>query len=144
MTIPNKNTENFTTTVTLTNSVDQILAEYANMPSEQIRSVTLDNVVVSTCAHDLYLPADIITELGLTLAEEFEVETKTGIKTVRIFKDLTLTLQGRDTACRCIELPKGKSAILDQTTLLALGLKFDVNNQQLIEVMERTGLIVEC
>ena len=51
-------------------------------------------MIVSTRAHDLYLPADIITELGLTLAEEFEVETASKIKTVRIFKDLTLTLQG--------------------------------------------------
>ncbi|GJD17262.1 hypothetical protein RIVM261_022180 [Rivularia sp. IAM M-261] len=128
MTIPNKNTENYTTTVTLTNSVDEILAEYANMSSEQIRSVTLDNVVVSTHAHDLYLPADIITELGLTLAEEFEFETATGIKTVRIFKDLDLdlTLQGRDTACRCIELPKGERAILDRTTLLAFGVRFEI------------------
>lgn len=102
-----------------------------------VDTVTLDNVIVNTRAHDLYLPADIITELGLTLAEEFEVETKTGIKTVRIFKDLYLTLQGRDTARRCIELAEGESAILDRTTLLALRLKFDVNNQQFIEVMAR-------
>ena len=34
MTISTQNTENFTTTVTLTNSVDEILAEYANMPKE--------------------------------------------------------------------------------------------------------------
>lgn len=78
------------------------------------------------------------------MEEEFEVETATGTKTVRIFKDLDLTLQGRDTPCRCIELPKWESAILDGTTLLALGLEFDVDNQQFIEVMERTGLIVEC
>lgn len=137
MAIPTKNKENFTTTVTFTNCGDKILAEHGYIPPEQVRSVTLDNVIVSARVDRLRLPADIIAELGLALAEEIEVETATGIETVRVFKSVTLALQGRETSCYCIELPKGESAVLSGTTLLRLDLKFDVNNQQLIKVMAR-------
>ena len=107
------------------------------MPKEQIRSVSIDKVKVSTHTHRLYLPADIIARLGLPLAEEIEVETATGIETVRIFKHVTLALQGRETQSRCIELPEGESAIVGLIPLEKLRLKLDVENQQLIEVLAR-------
>ncbi len=136
-TVSTKNLGNFTTTVTLTNTEDEILAEHGYMPKEQIRSVSIDNVKVSTHTHPLYLPADIIARLGLPFVEEIEVETATGIETVRVFKSVTLALQGRETQSRCIELPEGESAIVGLIPLEKLRLKLDVENQQLIEVLAR-------
>ncbi|BDA68322.1 hypothetical protein CAL7716_024880 [Calothrix sp. PCC 7716] len=137
MTIPTKNTENFTTTVTLTNSVDEILAEYANMPSEQIRSVTIENVIVCVRINRLCLPADVVAKLGLTFEKEVEVQTATGVRTLRLFNDLVLTVQGRNAYSRCIELPEGESAILGLIPLEELRLRPDEDSQQLIEVMDR-------
>lgn len=136
-TVTAKNIVNFTTTVTLTNTEDEILAGHGYIPREQIRSVSIDNVIVSIHTHHLYLPADIIARLGLPLAEEMEVETATGIETVRIFQSATLALKGRETQSRCIELPEGESAIVGLIPLEKLRLKLDVENQQLVEVLAR-------
>jgi hypothetical protein len=55
-----------TATITVTNEVDKMLAERGFIPAEQIRSITIDNVLVDTGATRLCLPADIIAQLGLT------------------------------------------------------------------------------
>jgi predicted aspartyl protease len=54
-----------TITITVTNLVDEILAERGFIPNEQVRSITLDNLLVDTGATRLCLPADIINRLGL-------------------------------------------------------------------------------
>lgn len=59
-----------TTTITLTNAIDEELVERGFIPKEQIRSITLDNVLVDTGATRLCLPAEIIIELGLPLEKE--------------------------------------------------------------------------
>ncbi|BAZ14918.1 hypothetical protein NIES4071_67880 [Calothrix sp. NIES-4071] len=137
MTISNENIESFTTTVTVKNLEDEILASQGLMPSDQIRSVTIENVIVNTRTNRLCLPVDVIAELRLTFEEEVGVKTATGVRTLRLFKDLVLTVQGRNAYSRCIELPEGESAILGLIPLEELGLKPDENNQQLIEVMDR-------
>jgi len=65
MTISTKKMGIITTKITVTNLVDEILAERGFIPSEQIRSITLDKVLVDTGATRLCLPGDIITKLGL-------------------------------------------------------------------------------
>lgn len=136
-TVSTKNAGHVTTTVTVKNLGDEILASQGLMPFEQVRSVTIENVVVSTSTNLLCLPADVIAKLGLKFEEEVGVQTATGIRTLRLFNDLILTLQGRNAYSSCIELPEGESAILGLIPLEELGLKPDVNNQQLIEVMDR-------
>jgi predicted aspartyl protease len=56
-----------TTTIAITNHIDQILAERGFIPEEQIRSVTLHDVLVDTGATRLCLPRNIILDLGLPL-----------------------------------------------------------------------------
>ena len=51
-----------TATITVTNHIDEILGERGFIPAEQIRSITLDNVLVDTGATRLCLPADIIAQ----------------------------------------------------------------------------------
>ena len=136
-TLSTKNAGHVTTTVTVKNLGDEILASQGFMPSEQIRSVTIENVIVKTRTNLLCLPADVIAKLGLKFEEEVGVQTATGIRIFRLFNDLVLTLQGRNAYSSCIELPEGESAILGLIPLEELGLRPDVDNQQLVEVMDR-------
>jgi hypothetical protein len=53
------------TTLTVINRADQIRAEDGTITSEQIRSVTLKNVLVDTGATTLCLPQSVTAQLGL-------------------------------------------------------------------------------
>ena len=48
-------------TLTITNRADQVLAERGLMRPEEVRTVTLDNVLVDTGVTLLGLPADVIS-----------------------------------------------------------------------------------
>ncbi|MBW4611760.1 MAG: hypothetical protein KME21_00455 [Desmonostoc vinosum HA7617-LM4] len=50
-----------TTTIIVSNLVNEILAERGFIQNDQIRSITLNNVLVDIGATRLCLPADIIT-----------------------------------------------------------------------------------
>lgn len=50
------------TTLTVTNRIDQVLAERGFIPAEEVRSCTLDDVLVDTGATMLCLPAAIIID----------------------------------------------------------------------------------
>ncbi|MEG4287868.1 hypothetical protein Q5692_03190 [Microcoleus sp. C2C3] len=51
-----------TATITVTNEVDKMLAKRGFIPADQIRCITIDNVLVDTGATRLCLPADIIAQ----------------------------------------------------------------------------------
>ncbi len=127
-----------TITITVTNLVDEILAERSFIPNEQVRSITLDHVLVDTGATRLCLPADIINQLGLPLSGEIEVKTAAGIIKARLFKRLSLTVEGRKGEFTCVELPGGEDALLGVIPMEELGLQPDVINQRLI-VLPETG-----
>ncbi len=78
-----------TATITVTNEVDNILAEREFIPAEPIRSITVDNVLVDKKVTPLCLPADIIAQLGLTLVGEIDGHTAIGSRKFRLFKDVT-------------------------------------------------------
>ncbi|WP_449417615.1 aspartyl protease [Phormidium nigroviride] len=120
-----------TTTITVTNHIDEILAEKGFIALEQIRSITLDNVLVDTGATRLCLPADIISDLGLPMTGEIQGETVIGNKMFRVFKDITLAVAGREGLYNCVELPAGQEPLLAQIPLEDLGLEPDLKNQVL-------------
>lgn len=119
------------TNITIINNADQIRAEDGTISNEQIRSVTLENVLVDTGATTLCLPADVIAKLGLRVLKEVDVVTAMGIGTTRIFKDATISLHGREGTFECLELPGGRDALLGVIPLEALGLEPDLKNQKL-------------
>ena len=119
------------TSVTLINRADQILAEANVISPEEIRSVTLENVLVDTGATTLCLPPEVIAQLGLKLLKEVDVATATGISKARIFRDATIFLCGREGTFECLELPGGRDALLGVIPLEALGLEPDLSNQRL-------------
>ena len=120
-----------TTTITVTNHIDEILAERGFIGVEQIRSITLDNVLVDTGATRLCLPADIISDLGLPMTGEIQGETVIGNRMFRMFKDATIAVAGREGRYNCVELPTGQEPLLGQIPLEDLGLEPDLKNQVL-------------
>lgn len=119
------------TTLTITNRADQILLSRKLIPPEEVRSLTLQNVLVDTGATTLCLPGDAIAQLGLELLKEVTVATAAGLNTAHIFRDATISLLGREGTFECLELPGGSDALLGVIPLEALGLELDLKNQQL-------------
>ncbi len=119
------------TDLTVINRADQILAEAGVITENQIRSATLENVLVDTGATTLCLPADVIAKLGLKLLKEVDVATAMGIGKARIFRDATISLCSREGTFECLELPGGRDGLLGVIPLEALGLELDLKNQKL-------------
>jgi predicted aspartyl protease len=120
-----------TTTITVSNQIDQTLAERGFIKADEIRTVTLHDVLVDTGATRLCLPATVISQLGLTVQGEADVKTATGIEKVRIFKAITLTIGGREGIFNCIELPADSDPLIGVIPLEDLGLEPDLQNQRL-------------
>lgn len=119
------------TNLTIINNADQIRAEDGTISKEQVRSVTLENVLVDIGATTLCLPADVIAKLGLRVLKEVDVVTAMGIGTTRIFQDAKISVAGREGTFECLELPGGKNPLLGVIPLEALGLELDLKNQHL-------------
>lgn len=117
--------------LTVVNRADQILAEAGFMSADQIRSITLKNVLVDTGATTLCLPQDAIAKLGLKILKQVDVSTAMGIGKARIFRDATISIFDREGTFECVELPGGKDALLGVIPLEALGLEIDLKNQVL-------------
>lgn len=126
-----------TTTITITNLVDEILAERNFITPDQIRSVTLENVLVDTGATRLCLPANIIAQLDLPFDKEIEAKTAAGVKKARLFHRLTLTIEGRKGEFNCLELPGGQDPLIGVIPLEDLGLQPDLKAQKLIALPEQ-------
>lgn len=119
------------TTITIVNRLDQGLAERGIIPLEEIRSITLNNVLVDTGATTLCLPAPIIKQLGLAPLKEVTVETANGIGTARIFQDAKIIFQDREGTFECLELKQGATPLLGVIPLEALGIEVDLQKQML-------------
>jgi predicted aspartyl protease len=119
------------TSLTIINRADQILADNLVIPADQIRSITLENVLVDTGATTLCLPGDLIAKLGLSLLKEVDVSTAMGIGKARIFRDATMLLAGREGTFECLELPGGRDALIGVIPLEAMGLEPDLRTQTL-------------
>jgi predicted aspartyl protease len=119
------------TPLTITNRTDQALASRGFLPEDQVRSISLENVLVDTGATTLCLPANLIATLGLELLKEVDVMTANGISKARIFQDAKLSLCGREGTFECLELPGGQSPLVGVIPLELLGLEPDLQNQTL-------------
>jgi clan AA aspartic protease len=119
------------TTLAIINRLDEGIAERGLIAHGEVRSITVDNVLVDTGATTLCLPSDIIEQLGLKLLKTVDVETATGISQARIFQDAKISLLGREGTFECLELPGGRSSLLGVIPLEALGIELDLQNQVL-------------
>lgn len=118
-------------TLTLTNWVDQVLAERGFIETAEIRSCTVDNALVDTDATRLCLPADLIQTLGLKLTGMIDAQATVGHQTVNVYEGLKLTVEGREGRYDCVELPVGQTPLLGLIPLEDLGLEPDLQHQRL-------------
>ena len=122
----------FNITIAVTNRGDQGLAERGIISEREVRSTTLKNLLVDTGATTLCLPANVISQLGLSLLKEVDIATATGLGKARIFQDAKISLLGREGTFECVELPSGADPLLGVIPLEALGIELDLQNQRLI------------
>lgn len=120
-----------TTTIKLTNFVDEIMFQRGFIPQTEIRSLTLDNVLVDTGATRICLPEQIIRQLGLTLQGEISAKIAVGVQKLRVFRGLSLSVAGRTGTYDCVELPSGEDPLLGLILLEDLGIELDLQNQEL-------------
>lgn len=73
----------------------------------------------------------MVTQLGLVQAGEASIETTAGLKKGRIFRDLELSIEGRQSTFGCLELMEESHALLGFVPMLALGLEPDLKNRRL-------------
>lgn len=118
-------------TLTLTNQIDAELAERGFISTEEVRSCMVDDALVDTGASRLCLPADVIEKLGLKQTATIDAKTATGIETLKVFKGLQLSVEGREGRYDCVELPAGQTPLLGLIPLEDLGLDPDLQNQKL-------------
>ncbi|MEM9003174.1 MAG: aspartyl protease [Cyanobacteria bacterium P01_F01_bin.86] len=120
-----------TTNLTVTNHIDQILAERGFLTPDEIRSVELRDVLVDTGTNNLCLPADVINQLGVPLYGEVDAKLAVGLKTLKVYKEIELTIGERSGTFRCVELPPGESPLLGLIPLEDLGLEPNLQTQKL-------------
>jgi predicted aspartyl protease len=118
-------------TLNVTNQIDQILAERGFISLEEVRSITLTNVLVDTGATLLCLPSSVITQLGLAQRGEASVQTTAGLQQGRIFKNAELSIEGRQSTFDCLELTEVPYALLGVLPMQRLGLEPDLTNYKL-------------
>jgi clan AA aspartic protease len=119
-----------TTQLTITNRADEILAERGLMPAEQVRKVTLDEVLVDTGAMSLSLPSNVIQQLGLSPLREVLASTAAGYQRTTLYQDAKISLLGRDGVFQCLELPGGENPLLGVVPMEELGVEIDLQKQE--------------
>lgn len=127
------------TTLTITNRIDEAKASQRLITNDQVRSVTLRDVLVDTGATTLCLPPETIAQLGLDLLKEVDVTTAAGLRTARVFQDAKISLCGREGTFECLELPGGRNPLIGVIPLEALGLELDLQHQTL-KVLPSTSI----
>ncbi|MEH1842908.1 MAG: aspartyl protease family protein [Nostoc sp.] len=118
-------------TLTFTNRIDRVLAQRGFISSGEVRSYTLDNVLVDTGATLLCLPASVISQLGLVQGGEAQVQTAAGVQQGRIFRDVELSIAQRQGTFDCLELTEVPYPLLGVTPMEVLGLEPDLKNRKL-------------
>lgn len=119
------------TTVVLTNLWDHGLASRGALPPDEVRSLTLHDVLVDTGATLLALPSDLIRQLGLDFIRPVEVRTANGIIHSGIYSGVRIKIEGREGTFECLELPGVPRPLLGVVPMEVLGLEPDLKNQRL-------------
>lgn len=120
-----------TTTLTITNRADEIRAAAGVILPEQIRRVTLPDVLVDTGATVLCLPADVISALGLAPLKEVLTSTAAGYQRATVYQDAKVSLMGREGVFQALQLPGGEHPLLGVIPMEELGVEIDLQKQEL-------------
>jgi predicted aspartyl protease len=128
---PNQQMGQVIVSLTVSNRIDQVLAERGFISGKEVRSCTLTDVLVDTGATMLCLPTSVIQQLGLVQGTVANVETAAGVREGRIFRDVELSIADRQGTFDCLELTDVSYALLGVTPMEVLGLEPDLKTRTL-------------
>lgn len=128
-----------TTTLTVINYDDDALAARGLLPSDQVRSVTLEEVIADTGTTLLCLPKSVVERLGLRFSHTVMATTATGVSEAHIFNGAKIVLQDRSTTQDVMELSGGSDPLLGVVPMEALGMQLDLKKHAL-RLLSREGL----
>jgi predicted aspartyl protease len=115
-----------TISIQLSNNIDLANAKNNFIPSDKVRSLVIDNVLVDTGATTLCLPKKYIELLGIPHAREVVVSTATGKFVTNIYNNAMLSIQGRDAIVEIIELHDDALPLLGVIPMEMLGVEVDI------------------
>jgi predicted aspartyl protease len=109
--------------------VENLVDVYATPPPRQVRTVSLQGVLMDTGATHLCLPADLVATLGLPFSHEVPAMTATGVRDLRIFRQALVVYEDRTYEGECIELPTGAKPLLGALPMEGLGIEPDLQKR---------------
>ena len=118
------------TDVTLTNTLDEMLARRGRLPAAEIRSYKAD-ALVDTGAVRSVVPVHVVQQLGLQIIGQQVAEYADGrTDVVGVTEAIDINIKGRRTLDEALVL--GDEVIIGQTVLEKLDLLVDCANRRLV------------
>ncbi|HEV3255843.1 MAG TPA: retroviral-like aspartic protease family protein [Gemmataceae bacterium] len=120
------------TEATVENLEDLWEAKRGLRPPEQVRRISVSDVLVDTGATTLSLPARLVQQLGLAKRYDKRVTASTGFGMAAVYDAVRLTIQGRDCTVDVMEVPDNVPVLIGQVPLELLDFVIDPHGQRLI------------
>ena len=120
-----------TVSIEVSNNQDLFRAEEKIISSNEIRHLTIENVMVDTGATTLCLPKKYIEQLGLPIARQIVVSTPTGEYVTNMYDNARMAYKERSTLVEVIELHDDARALLGVIPMEMLGLEVDIIKHEL-------------
>jgi predicted aspartyl protease len=111
---------------------DLYQVKLGQIPSDQVRTITVSDALIDTGATALSMPKRLIAQLGLNPMRVRRARTSSGVGTFQMFDAVRLTVQDRDCLCDVMELPDDCPVLIGQIPLEQLDFVVDPIGQRLI------------
>ncbi|RKU36395.1 aspartyl protease [Candidatus Poribacteria bacterium] len=106
-----------TTEIKLANLADLILAKEGVIPTEEVRSITVEDALVDTGASRLSLPKPIIEQLGLIPVGRLPSKTANGTVMRTVYSGVEFTIMERSDIIQVTDLPKDAPVLVGHIIL---------------------------
>ena len=106
-----------TTEIRLANLADLILAKEGVIPTEEVRSITVEDALVDTGASRLSLPSPIIEQLGLIPVGRLPSKTANGTVMRTVYSGVEFTIMERSDIIQVTDLPEDAPVLVGHIIL---------------------------
>lgn len=106
-----------TTEIRLANLADLILAKEGVIPTEEVRSITVEDALVDTGASRLSLPSPIIEQLGLVPVGRLPSKTANGKVMRTVYSGVEFTIMERSDIIQVTDLPEDAPVLVGHIIL---------------------------
>lgn len=126
-------------TAKIENLEDLYKVNQGALPTDQVRSVEVQDALVDTGATTLLMPKKLIDQLGLPPLKSRPSRTIAGHVTLNTYRAVRLTVQGRDCISDVAEIPDEFPVVIGQVPLELMDWVVDPKGQKLIGNPEHGG-----